>query len=151
MNNLIYILLEKANKNKEFPNIDSYIEYLYSSYINLNFYKNYEINISKSEFKTLINSIYDVLKYKLTKEEFEKVCFHYIKLLVSDAIENKSIDITWSINHICYLTLGFEDIKIRDKYKDTVLFIQDKLIKDFVIKETKIEKVKRKIYTDFIK
>ena len=40
MNNLIYLLLEEMNKNKEFYNVDLFIESLYDFYINTNNFNN---------------------------------------------------------------------------------------------------------------
>lgn len=147
MNNLIYVLLEKINKNKEFDKIDLYIESLYDFYINPNSNKEYKIDMTKGQFKTLINSIYDVLKYKIDKQEFRLVSTHYIKLLVVDAIVGNNVDINWAINHIHYLTVGRGNEMNTEKYKDCIMFIQDKLIKDFSIQENLKEKVNRKIYT----
>ena len=151
MNTLIYTLLEKINKNKEFDKADVYIESLYDFYFNSSPYKEYKLDMTKGQFKSLLTSIYDVLKYKLNKQEFKEVTNHYVKLLVADVVDGNNVDLAWSINHIYYLTVGLNNEKLTEKYKDSVMFIQDKLIKDFSIEEKLNEKINRKIYTGFMK
>lgn len=149
MNYLTYNILNKINKTEELDNI--HIEDLYDFYIKPQPYKEYKINISKEDFEKLISSIYDVLRFYINSQEFREVTTHYVKLLVADAMDGNKVDINWAINHIYYLTVGLSNKLKTDKYKDSIIFIQDKLMKEFSIQETLKEKINRKIYTTFIK
>lgn len=68
---------------------------------------------------------------------------------LADARDGFNVDINWSIKYIWYLCAGIKE-EIKPKYKDCISFIQQQLIKEFSIKETINEKVKRKIFTGYM-
>ncbi len=82
-------------------------------------------------YLTLIDKLIDLNKIKI----IEKGTRHFV-------------DTNWCIKYIWYLCAGTDNTS--QKYKDCISFIQQRLIKEFNIKETVKEKVKRKIYTSYM-
>ena len=102
------------------------------------------------QFIILFNSIYSVLGHKINAADYVDICDNFIKLLIADQLDGEHIDIKWIINHIYYLCLGNVDQKIVSKYRDDIIFVQEKLIDEYDIRENFGEKVGRKIYTKYM-
>ena len=116
-----------------------------------NLYQYYdEKNISKDDFNKIFNTVYDVLKLKINDDEIQKAMVNYLSLLIADARDRFNVDINWCIKYIWYLCAGIPSKEMRSKYKDCISFIQQKLLKEFSIKETIDEKVKRKVFTSYM-
>ena len=147
MNTIIYKLLSKTNDERNLN--DSLLENLYQYYDEKSIELNYEKNISKDDFDKIFNTVYDVLKLKINDDEAYEAMINYLSLLIADARDGFNVDINWSIKYIWYLCAGIKE-EIKPKYKDCISFIQQQLIKEFSIKETINEKVKRKIFTSYM-
>lgn len=148
MNALIYNLLNKVHGQIQID--DNCLQNLYQFYVNGSKKLNYEIHISKEEFNKIFIIIYDVLRFKINDNEFESVANHYLKLLMADAVDRNMVDYNWFINHIWYFCIGKLNNDSCEKYKDCIMFIQERLIKEFNIDENIKEKIGRKIYTKFM-
>ena len=146
MNTIIYKLLSKTNDEKNLDN--SLLENLYQYYDEKSIELNYEKNISKDDFDKIFNTVYDVLYLKINYDEAYEAMINYLSLLIADARDGFNVDINWCIKYIWYLCAGTKEIK--PKYKDCISFIQKKLLKEFSIKETVNDKVKRKIFTSYM-
>lgn len=146
MNIVVYKLLSKTNEERNLD--DSLLENLYQYYDEKSIELNYEKNISKDDFNRIFNTVYDVLKLKINDEEAIEAMANYLSLLIADARDGFNVDINWCIKYIWYLCAGTKEIK--PKYKDCISFIQKKLLKEFSIKETVNDKVKRKIFTSYM-
>lgn len=143
-------------KNKLWINYDKAMkrdEYL------LNMYKMYEegsklsqsnINITIEDFIKITREIYDVLLLILKEKEIEYSIESYIRLLMNDTIKGYNVDKDWFINHVWYLSFGEESYKYINKYQGSILFIQNELIDEFKIKESIKDRLKRRIYTNFM-
>ena len=143
MNIVVYKLLSKTNEERKLD--DSLLENLYQYYDEKSIELNYEKNISKDDFNRIFNTVYDVLRLRINDEEAIEAMANYLSLLIADARDGFNVDINWCIKYIWYLCAGTKEIK--PKYKDCISFIQKKLLKEFSIKETVSEKVKRKVFT----
>ena len=143
MNIVVYKLLSKTNEERNLD--DSLLENLYQYYDEKSIELNYEKNISKDDFNRIFNIVYDVLRLKINDEEAIEAMVNYLKLLIADARDGFNVDINWCIKYIWYLGAGLKERK--QKYKDCISFIQQQLLKEFSIKETVSEKVKRKVFT----
>ena len=143
MNIVVYKLLSITNEERKLD--DSLLENLYQYYDEKSIELNYEKNISKDDFNRIFNIVYDVLKLRINDEEAIEAMVNYLKLLIADARDGFNVDINWCIKYIWYLGAGLKERK--QKYKDCISFIQQQLIKEFSIKETVSEKVKRKVFT----
>ena len=110
MNNIIYSMLDKVNKQRIIDKL--YLKDLYEYY-----------------------------------EECELLIGHYLKLIIADAKDGENVDLDWFINHVWYLCLGVEKKTNVKQYNDCIFFVQQKLIKEFNIKESRKEKVRRRIIT----
>ncbi len=146
MNIVVYKLLSKTNEERKLD--DSLLENLYQYYDEKSFELNYEKNISKDDFNRIFNTVYDVLRLRINDEEAIEAMANYLSLLIADARDGFNVDINWCIKYIWYLCAGTKEIK--PKYKDCISFIQKKLLKEFSIKETVNDKVKRKIFTSYM-
>ena len=146
MNIVVYKLLSKTNEERKLD--DSLLENLYQYYDEKSIELNYEKNISKDDFNRIFNTVYDVLRLRINDEEAIEAMVNYLKLLIADARDGFNVDINWCIKYIWYLSAGTKEIK--PKYKDCISFIQKKLLKEFSIKETVNDKVKRKIFTSYM-
>ena len=146
MNTVIYKLLSKTNEERNLD--DSLLENLYQYYDEKSIDLDYEKNISKDDFNKIFNTVYNVLKLKINDDEIQKAMVNYLKLLIADARDGFNVDINWCIKYIWYLGAGLKERK--QKYKDCISFIQQQLLKEFSIKETANEKVKRKIFTSYM-
>ena len=146
MNTVIYKLLSKTNEERNLD--DSLLENLYQYYDEKSIDLDYEKNISKDDFNKIFNTVYNVLKLKINDDEIQKAMVNYLKLLIADARDGYYVDINWCIKYIWYLCAGLKERK--QKYKDCIPFIQQKLLKEFSIKETVNEKVKRKVFTSYM-
>ena len=145
MNIVVYKLLSITNEERKLD--DSLLENLYQYYDEKSIELNYEKNISKDDFNRIFNIVYDVLKLRINDETIEAMV-NYLKLLIADARDGFNVDINWCIKYIWYLGAGLKERK--QKYKDCISFIQQQLLKEFSIKETANEKVKRKIFTSYM-
>ena len=148
MNNVIYTLLDKVNKSRVLDEL--YLEDLYEYYEYASSDLGFDINITKEDFRKLFSIIYDVLSLKVDEEILERLIAHYLKLIIADAIDGENVDLSWFINHVWYFCVGVEknvDIK---QYNDCILFTQQKLIREFNIKESRKEKVRRKNATRYL-
>lgn len=146
MNIVVYKLLSITNEERKLD--DSLLENLYQYYDEKSIELNYEKNISKDDFNRIFNIVYDVLKLRINDEEAIEAMVNYLKLLIADARDGFNVDINWCIKYIWYLGAGLKERK--QKYKDCISFIQQQLLKEFSIKETVSEKVKRKIFTSYM-
>lgn len=146
MNIVVYKLLSKTNEERKLD--DSLLENLYQYYDEKSIELNYEKNISKDDFNRIFNTVYDVLRLRINDEEAIEAMANYLSLLIADARDGFNVDINWCIKYIWYLCAGTKEIK--PKYKDCISFIQKKLLKEFSIKETVNDKVKRKIFTSYM-
>lgn len=146
MNIVVYKLLSKTNEERKLD--DSLLENLYQYYDEKSIELNYEKNISKDDFNRIFNIVYDVLRLKINDEEAIDAMANYLSLLIADARDGFNVDINWCIKYIWYLGAGLKERK--QKYKDCISFIQQKLLKEFSIKETIDEKVKRKVFTSYM-
>lgn len=146
MNTVIYKLLSKTNEERNLD--DSLLENLYQYYDAKSIDLDYEKNISKDDFNKIFNTVYDVLRLKINDEEALEAMVNYLSLLIADARDGFNVDINWCIKYIWYLGAGLKERK--QKYKDCISFIQQKLLKEFSIKETIDEKVKRKVFTSYM-
>lgn len=146
MNIVVYKLLSKTKEERKLD--VSLLENLYQYYDEKSIELNYEKNISKDDFNRIFNIVYDVLRLKINDEEAIEAMVNYLKLLIADARDGFNVDINWCIKYIWYLGAGLKEIK--PKYKDCISFIQQQLLKEFSIKETVSEKVKRKIFTSYM-
>jgi len=148
MNNLVYNLL-----SKKYPKVkldDKYLDDLYSFYQSYSDKSGYEIYISKEDFKKIFEIVYDVLRFKVTNEEFLIIGDHCTKLLIADAQEGEYVDSKWIIDHIWYLSVGLQNSIDINRYKYCISFIQQKLVCEFNIEENLKEKFSRKVFTKFI-
>ena len=139
MNTIIYKLLNKINKSRILEDI--YLDNLYQFYIDESKIRNCEVNICESDFKKFFCIIYDVLGLRISSEEFEMISYGYLKLLIVDAIDGNKVDLRWFIKYIWYLNVCINDEVCTEKYEDCILFIQEKLIKEFNINENIKEKI----------
>lgn len=146
MNIVVYKLLSKTKEERKLD--DSLLENLYQYYDEKSIELNYEKNISKDDFNRIFNTVYDVLRLKINDEEAIDAMANYLSLLIADARDGFNVDINWCIKYIWYLGAGLKERK--QKYKDCIPFIQQKLLKEFSIKETVNEKVKRKVFTSYM-
>ena len=146
MNIVVYKLLSKTNEERNLDDLS--LENLYQYYDEKSIELNYEKNISKDDFDKIFNTVYDVLKLKINDDEAYEAMINYLSLLIADARDGFNVDINWCIKYIWYLSAGLKEIK--PKYKDCISFIQQQLLKEFSIKETANEKVKRKIFTSYM-
>ena len=146
MNIVVYKLLSITNEERKLD--DSLLENLYQYYDEKSIELNYEKNISKDDFNRIFNTVYDVLRLKINDEEAIDAMANYLSLLIADARDGFNVDINWCIKYIWYLGAGLKERK--QKYKDCISFIQQQLLKEFSIKETVSEKVKRKIFTSYM-
>lgn len=147
MNTVIYTLMNKINESRIID--QEYLENLYKYYeygINVS---NCQLEISKYEFERIITVIYDVLRLKISEEEFNIVINNYMNLLIADSRDNYNVDCNWFIDHSWYLVVGVSECD-HEKYNDCILFIQKKLIKEFNINEKVMDKIKRKIFISYI-
>ena len=148
MNQVIYYLLNKIHGTQT---LDSkFQETLYKCYEYGSQVYNYNIEITKEDFQGVFSSIYDVLRFRIDDEDFRKLSEHYLELLIADARDGDFVDTKWLIDHVWYLYMGMQDEINTEKYRDCILFIQDKLTKKFNIEENLKEKIDRKLYTMFM-
>lgn len=146
MNTIIYNLMNKINNTRILD--EEYLENLYQFYTEKGTCLGYEPNIEQDDFKKIFTIVYDVLRLKINEEEFKVLSERYVKLLMHDAMDGYNVDYRWAIDHVWYLGAGLDNGA--KEYNDCIPFIQDKLIKEFAIKEKITETVKRKIYTGFM-
>lgn len=146
MNEIIYKLLSKTNKKE--PLNEDLLKKLYQEYDNGSKIFEYDKNISKDDFRRIFSTINDILRLRLNNEETKNAIYNYLYLLIADAKDGFNVDINWCIKYVWYLCTETDNTS--QKYKDCISFIQQKLIKEFNIKETVKEKVKRKIYTSYM-
>ena len=111
---------------------------------------NISFNVDKAVFDEIFITIYDILRFKFSDEEFFDVSKHYLCLLLADARDGFDVDLNWIIKYVFYFFFGFNDEKFTNKYKDDILIIQKKLLDKFMIKEKINDQVKRKIFTGYM-
>ena len=142
MNALIYNLLNKTNEYRILD--DECLDKLYEYYLDASEKLKFDIHIVKDDFNLIISTIYDVLRFKITDDEFLMCVEYYLTLLVADAHDNNVVDNIWAINHLWYLCIS-NDLPY-EKYNDCIIFIQNKLLKELDIHETFSKKISRRIY-----
>lgn len=142
MNALIYTLLNKTNEYRILD--DEFLNALYEYYLKSSKKFDFEVQIDQENFNTIFSTIYDILRFRISDEEFQIVIEHYLKLLVADAHDNNVVDNIWAINHLWYLCIS-NDLPY-EKYNDCIIFIQNKLLKELDIHETFSKKISRRIY-----
>lgn len=145
MNKIIYKLLSKTKKE---PLNEDLLKNMYQEYDNGSKIFEFDKNISKDDFIHIFSTINDVLRLKLNEKETKNAMYNYLYLLMADATDGQFVDTNWCIKYIWYLSV--ETNNTSQKYKDCISFIQQRLIKEFNIKENIKEKVKRKIYTSYM-
>ena len=148
MNSLIYNLLDKINKPRVIE--DAYLKDLYEYYEYASSKLGFDINITKEDFEKLFSIIYDVLMLRVDGETLEQLIAHYLKLIIADAKDGNNVDLSWFINYIWYFCVGVQSISDTKQYRDCILFLQQKLIKEFEIEENKKAKIKRKMVTRYM-
>lgn len=148
MNRVTYKLFELLNNRCNFVNKEdnNYIDLLYQCCIYSQQKLNIELNIDKQEFLKTFHTMYDVLKFYMSQEEFHNICVYYLQLLMADALAGNKVDVYWCISHLWYLSAG-KFLLSSDKYKDSIPFLQKRLIHEFDIQEKIGGKIKRKIIT----
>lgn len=145
MNTITYNLLNKINEPRNIN--EFYLNSLYEFYEKSSKVLNYEINIKMDDFKKIFIIIHDILRFKISEEEFKIASENYLKLIIADASEGYNVDLKWFIKYIWYLDASISIKPYSEKYKDCIMFLQQKLINEFSIEEKHKEKIKRKIYT----
>lgn len=148
MNSLIYNLLDKINKPRVLGEVYLKDLYEYYEYASNNF--GFDINITKEDFDKLFSVIYDVLMLRVDEEILEQLIKHYLNLIIADARDGSNVDLYWFINYVWYFCVGVQNITDTKQYKDCIMFLQQKLIKDFGIEESRKVKIKRKIVTKYM-
>lgn len=148
MNSLVYDLLNKICPKIELNSM--YLDNLYNLYQFDSDKFNYQIYINKEDFKKIFSIVYDVLRFKVSDDEFLEVSDHCTKLLIADARDRKCVDSKWIIDHIWYLSVGLHNSIDTSRYKDCIPFIQQMLIREFSIEESLKDKFSRKVFTKFM-
>ena len=148
MNALIYTLLNKTNEYRILD--DEYLNKLYEYYLNSSIKFDFELNLDEEDFNIIFSTIYDVLRFRISDEEFQIVIEHYLKLLVADARDGSFVNNKWCINHLWYLCVGLRNNINYENYNDCIIFIQNKLIEKLNVQENLKEKVTRRIHTRFL-
>ena len=147
MNNTSYKVLKYLDRkgNGEEGDFSTYIDELYKKYIKS--VEIFDINsaISKEEFYKIFYTIFDVLSLRgATIDNINHQCEMYLYNIVYDSIQD-NVDLKWFIDKMWYLSVGSRDDI--NKYRDSIPFIQKKLLKELNINDTMSEKIDRKIYT----
>ena len=145
MNNIIYSMLDKVNKQRIIDKL--YLKDLYEYYEEASVLFKFDKNINKDDFEKIFSTVYEVLTLRLNYEECELLIGHYLKLIIADAKDGENVDLDCFINHVWYLCLGVAKKTNIKQYNDCIFFVQQKLIKEFNIKESRKEKVRRRIIT----
>ena len=149
MNNLQYNILlklsDKTHGKRALSNEN--LEQLTSTLEQKCKYLNCHLALEKSDTAILFETIYDVLKVKLSDIEIDEILNGYTNLLLADARDGYLVDKSWIIDHLWYLCMG--NIKEKDKYKDCITYIQNRLLTAFSIKENTTSKIKRNVITNF--
>ncbi len=148
MNRLNYYLQNKIEEPRVLK--QNYLDDLYDYYIYGSRMLSYNININKEDFQRIFCTIYDVIGLRIGKEDFEKLGFHYLQLIMADHVDGRNIDIKWFIDHVWYLCVGLSEENFSKKYKDCILLTQQVLMEQFKMEGGIKEKVSRKIYTRFM-
>ena len=147
MNNTSYRVLKYLDKKKDGKERDfsTYVDELYKKYIKSVEMLNSNFVISKQEFYKIFYTIFDVLSLRgVTIDSINYQCEMYLYNIIGDSIQD-NVDLKWFIDKMWYLSVGSRgDI---NKYRDSIPFIQRKLLKELNINDTMSEKIDRKIYT----
>jgi len=159
MNNLQYRIMSYLHEKSGREEID--LDELNESVFN--FFEEYEnkcsylkLDVSKEEFLVILTGIYSVLKIKISNKEFCDVLLYYLKLIIADnVIESRKITAKWCVDKLFYLALYRNNSETKGsdvtyKFKNDILYIQDILYKEFNFDESLMEKVSRKVYTNFM-
>ena len=147
MNQLQYRLLSKVVGERKLDG--HYLENLWQDYCFYSEQYSFPIFFCKSDFVKFFSTTYDVLGLRISEEESKFVLNHYLGLLEQDAIDGSLVDVSWAIDHIWYCIVGVSKDINRDKYRDCLPLIQEKLIHCFGIEENFSAKLKRKTMTKF--
>jgi hypothetical protein len=147
MNNTSYKVLKYLDRkgNGEERDFSTYIDELYKKYIKS--VEIFDINsaISKEEFYKIFYTIFDVLSLRgATIDNINHQCEMYLYNIVYDSIQD-NVNLKWFIDKMWYLSVGSRDDI--NKYRDSIPFIQKRLLKELNINDTMSEKIDRKIYT----
>ena len=150
MDYLQYTLLNKLNKKE---NNYLFIDELSNNYIELlnKIFKKsgvyYKPQISKDDIICIYENAYNVLRFRLSKEEFIIICDNYINNIVCDQLSGNNIDFEWLINHIYYFIFKLNNKSIVEKSYDSILLIQDIIVKQSDIQDNLKSYLDRRIYT----
>ena len=147
MNRLQYYLLNKVHDERKLDG--HYLETLWHDYCFYSQEYSFPIYFSKSDFMKLFSTTYDVLGLRLNEEESKTVLNQYLVNLECDACTGSLVNTSWAIDHIWYCIVGVSKDINRDKYRDCLPLIQEKLIHCFGIEENFSTKLKRKTMTKF--
>ena len=139
---LKYLDIKVNGKEKDFT---SYINDLYNIYTkSLNRF-NHSFIISKNQFYKIFYTIFDVLNLRnIDLDVIKNQCEMYLYNVIADSICGE-INLKWFIDKMWYLSIGIEGNI--NAFRDTIPFIQDKLLKELEIDDKLTEKLNRKIYT----
>lgn len=140
--NLLTKLMEKTGRKQELDK-----DILNGSY---NFYKSRIENdqqslITKEELDKFLSIVHGVFSLNINNSEFEIVTKNYMEQITCDALSDNKVNTKWLIDKLWYYSIGNESISC--KFRDSIVFAQNKLINEFNIKETRREQINRKIYT----
>ena len=100
MNNVIYTLLDNFNEYKKLDN--KILEKIYDFYMDRCSFYNISFNVDKAIFDEIFITIYDILRFKLSDEEFFDVSKHYLCLLLADARDGYDVDLNWIIKYVYF-------------------------------------------------
>lgn len=147
MNNTSYRVLKYLAKKEDGKERDfsTYVDELYNKYIKSVEMLNTNFVISKEEFYKIFNTIFDVLSLRgVNIDNINYQCEMYLYNIIGDSIQD-NVDLKWFIDKMWYLSVASRDDV--NKYRDSIPFIQKRLLKELNINDTISEKIDRKIYT----
>lgn len=146
MNEFSYKFLNKVSEPRELGG--DFVDKMYNFYDSSSRLFNCDVNLSRDEFEKIFVVTYDVLGLKIGKEKFERVSTNYLLLLIADAKDGIKVDSRWCIDHMWYFCAGSR--KFLGGSEECIPFIQDRLVKEFQVKERFNEEIKRKVFTNFM-
>ena len=147
MNKLNYYLLNITNKKE--PLNEKEYKKIWIRYEGWCLALNCKLNITEEEFKTIIETIYDVTSLVVNEDYFKTIIERYLKLLLSDANDKVDVDVNWCINHLWYLEAGLPVNEVNKKCSDCLNLIQELLLKKLNINEKLTTKFVRRLTTHY--
>ena len=139
--------MDIVNNNDAEQIKEQFLNDLYLQYERESELLHFKLEINQEEFQEMFNIIYKTLSLKINEKEIKLVCTHYLRLLFADAKQGEIVDKNWAIEHIWYLYVGILKKELTNKYKDSILLIQESLVETFLISENTPQKFIRKIRT----